>query len=90
MGVLGLWWLWMSVALALGILEILLPGFVFLGFALGALAVSGLLLIGVNMLGPLALIAVFAALSLAAWLGLRRAFRGPAGKVRTFHHDIND
>ena len=38
------WWIWMAAALALGILEIVLPGFIFLGFAIGA-AITGILLI---------------------------------------------
>ena len=39
-----IWWVWLCAALVLGILEVLVPGFVFLGFAIGALAVSLLLL----------------------------------------------
>ena len=37
------WWVWLAIALILGIAEVLVPGFLFLGFALGALAVSMLL-----------------------------------------------
>ena len=32
------WWAWLALALLFGIAEVLLPGFVFLGFAIGALA----------------------------------------------------
>ena len=87
----ALWWVWCAAALALGILEVLAPGFVFLGFAIGALGVGILLLaIGRSTFGLPALIFIFAALSLAAWLALRRAFALPRGQVKTFETDIND
>lgn len=84
------WWVWLAAALVFGIAEMLLPGFVFLGFAIGAAVV------GLTMLGPLALLSpsmvllVFAGLSLAAWLVLRRVFSLPHGQVKTFDSDIND
>ncbi|PSL20464.1 NfeD family protein [Shimia abyssi] len=87
---LTIWWVWFAAALVLAIVEMLLPGFIFLGFAIGA-AVVGLL-----MLTPFApasipvLLLIFAALSLAAWLILRRIFALPHGQVKTFNHDIND
>ncbi|WP_409201176.1 hypothetical protein [Leisingera sp. M523] len=84
-----LWWVWGAAALALAILEVLVPGFVFLGFAIGAAAVALLLLAGAGFgLPPLLLI--FAVLSLAAWLVMRRFFALPKGQVKTFNHDIND
>ena len=84
------WWIWLAAALALGILELVLPGFIFLGFAIGA-AVTGLLLIipAVSPSLPVLLL-IFAVLSLIAWLGLRRVFALPQGQVKTFNHDIND
>jgi membrane protein implicated in regulation of membrane protease activity len=86
-----LWWVWCAGALALAILEVLVPGFVFLGFALGALAGGVLLLVfGGAGLGLPALLLVFAALSLAAWLLMRRFFALPTGQVKSFDHDIND
>ncbi len=87
---LTIWWVWLAAALVLAILEVLAPGFIFLGFAIGAA------LVGVALLGPLKLLSVpmvllvFAALSLAAWLVLRRVFALPKGQVKTFKHDIND
>lgn len=86
----SLWWLWIGAALVLGILEVLAPGYVFLGFAIGA-AATGLILFntGVALSLPLLLL-VFAALSLIAWLVLRRVFSGGKSQVTTFDHDIND
>jgi membrane protein implicated in regulation of membrane protease activity len=86
-----LWWVWCAAALLLGILEILAPGFVFLGFALGAMA-CGLLLaiLGSGAIGLPALLFLFAALSLTSWLLMRRYFALPKGQVKTFDHDIND
>ncbi|MBO9473469.1 hypothetical protein J7413_07970 [Shimia sp. R10_1] len=84
------WWIWLAAALVLAILEVLAPGFVFLGFAIAA-AVVGLALIGpLKLLSVPMLLLIFAALSLAAWLILRRVFALPKGQVKTFDTDIND
>ncbi len=85
----SLWWVWLAAALALGILEILAPGFIFLGFAIGA-ALVGLLLLTPVSIGLPALLAVFAILSLGAWIVLRFMFRREGGDARHVHHDIND
>ncbi|MCX8953146.1 hypothetical protein OU790_06840 [Ruegeria sp. NA] len=84
------WWIWLAAALALGILEIFLPGFIFLGFAIGA-AVTGLILAVPGMALSLNVLAlIFAVMSLIAWLVLRKLFALPNGQVKTFNHDIND
>jgi len=86
----ALWWVWGCAALALGILEILAPGFIFLGFAAGAVLVALLLLApGLQIAFPVLLL-IFAVFSLVAWLVLRRVFAAPNGSVKTFDHDIND
>ncbi|UWQ23447.1 NfeD family protein [Leisingera aquaemixtae] len=85
-----LWWVWAAAALVLGILEVLAPGFVFLGFAIGAAAVALLLLVSGGSWGLPLLLLIFAGLSLAAWLLLKRLFALPKGQVKTFDHDIND
>ncbi|EEW56850.1 Putative activity regulator of membrane protease YbbK [Tritonibacter mobilis] len=85
----SLWWVWGVIALGLAIIEILLPGFVFLGFAIGAAAVAVILLTPLSLTLPVLLL-VFAVLSLAAWLILRRVFALPKGQVKTFDTDIND
>ncbi|TMV08841.1 hypothetical protein FGK63_06900 [Ruegeria sediminis] len=85
-----IWWVWLAGALVLAILEVLLPGFVFLGFAIGA-AITGLwLLIPVFPVSLPVLLLIFAALSLIAWLVLRRVFALKHGQVKTFDHDINE
>ena len=86
----SIWWVWLAAALVLAILEVLVPGFVFLGFAIGALAVAMLLLNTGLSLGLPLLLLIFAALSLLAWLVMRRVFAGPGDRVRTFEDDIND
>ncbi|GAA6182154.1 MULTISPECIES: NfeD family protein [unclassified Shimia] len=84
------WWVWLAAALILAILEVLAPGFIFVGFAIGA-AFVGFALIGpLQMLSVPMILVIFAALSLAAWLVLRRVFALPKGQVKTFDHDIND
>lgn len=85
-----LWWVWGAAALVLAIVEVLAPGFVFLGFAIGAAAVMLLLLLSGMAPGLPLLLLVFASLSLAAWLVLRRLFALPKGQVKTFDRDIND
>lgn len=86
------WWVWAVAALVLGILEILAPAFLLLGFAIGAGVISVLLLLG----GPafvggsisMALV-IFATISLVAWLVLRRVFSLKTGQVKNFDTDIN-
>ena len=61
------WWAWLVGAMVLAALEVVLPGFVFLGFAAGA-AVTGLILalgLGVGIGGTLLMFAV--ASGLAEW-----------------------
>ena len=90
------WWAWAAGAIALGILEILAPGYIFLGFAAGALVLAGLFGVGgpfaASMAASLPLtLVIFAVLSLVAWLIMRRVFGLRSGsQVKTFDHDIND
>ncbi len=85
----SLWWIWLAAALILAILEVLAPGFMFLGFAVGATVVRLMLLTPFSP-GLPALLAIFAVLSLVAWGGLRTFFRREDGEARRFDHDIND
>jgi membrane protein implicated in regulation of membrane protease activity len=90
-----MWWVWGVAALALAILEVLAPGYLFLGFAIGAAATGVLLLAG----GPFAawlgaslplLILCFAVCSLASWIALRRVLGVRKGQVKVWDRDIND
>ncbi|TXI05120.1 MAG: hypothetical protein E6Q73_02370 [Pseudorhodobacter sp.] len=86
----NVWWVWIVAGFALGVLEILAPGYIFLGFAMGAL-LTGVLL-GFGVLGgslPL-LLMVFALLSLATWFILRRVVGVTDSQAKIWHKDIND
>jgi len=89
------WWIWGAAAFLLGIVEIIAPGFFFVGFAVGAGAVALLLLFG----GPATavittslpvLLVVFAVVSILAWLVLRRVVGVRKGQARSIDHDINE
>ena len=85
-----LWWAWVVLGVALAVLEVLVPGFIFLGFAIGAVVTGGL--VGLGALGsnvPM-LVLVFAVLSLVAWVLLRRLVGVKAGQVKVWDKDIND
>ncbi|KIN77341.1 NfeD family protein [Sulfitobacter mediterraneus] len=86
---LSLWWVWICIALALGVVELLAPGFIFLGFGLGALAMAGVVLLAPGINIP-ALLALFAVLSLIAWIILRMGFRKQSSGARIVTKDIND
>lgn len=86
----SVWWVWIVAGFALGVLEVLAPGFIFLGFAAGALLTGVLIGFGIpNDSLPLLLL-VFAVLSVLAWLGLRQAFGVPGKGKRAWDKDIND
>jgi membrane protein implicated in regulation of membrane protease activity len=86
---LTLWWVWVCVALAVGILELLAPGFIFLGFALGALAMAAIVSI-FSLTNIPAMLALYAVLSLVGWIVLRAAFRNQSSGARIVTSDIND
>lgn len=84
------WWVWASAAVILAILEVVIPGYIFLGFAIGALlmgAVVWLAVVGFTL--PWALVC-FAVFSLIAFLALRRIFGIRHGQVKIWDRDIND
>ena len=88
LGFLSLWWVWLCGALALAILETLAPGYIFLGIAAGAAGMAGVVALFPGLSAP-AMLAIFAALSLAAWLIMRRVFRASNDQTRVIHEDIN-
>ncbi|MCF8484388.1 MAG: hypothetical protein K9G71_04180 [Rhodobacteraceae bacterium] len=84
------WWVWIVAGFALGVLEVIAPGYIFLGFAIGAVLVG--IAVGVGLLGsslPILLLA-FAMASLAAWFALRRTMGVRQGQVKLWDRDIND
>ncbi|MEQ3625541.1 MAG: hypothetical protein ABNH26_02505 [Celeribacter sp.] len=90
------WWIWLAGAVGLAILEMLVPGYLFLGFAIGA-AATGLVLLAGGLFGGLiagtltGTLLFFAGASLVAWVVLRRVFAPTGGgSVQTFDRDIND
>ena len=84
------WWVWIVAGFALGVLEVIVPGYIFLGFAIGAVVVGAGL--GVGLLGGSlpALLLVFALASLAAWYGLRRTMGVRDSQVKIWDRDINE
>jgi inner membrane protein len=85
----GSWWAWVILGFALGVLEIIVPGFIFLGFAIGAVVTGALVGFGVSA-GLPALILIFAVVSVLAWLVLRRVVGVRDGQVKVWDRDIND
>ena len=87
------WGAWVVAAVVFAVLEILLPASVFLGFAIGAVVVAVLLVLGgaafVGGSVPWMMV-IFAAVSLIAWLVLRRVFALRKGQVKVWTTDIND
>ena len=84
------WWAWVVFGAALGVLEVLAPGFIFLGFAIGAVATGILVGLGLAPVGLPALLLIFAVASVIAWLVLRRTMGVRKGQVKIWQKDIND
>lgn len=83
------WWIWVLGGLAIGALELLAPGYMFLGFAVGAMAAAVASWLGL-LLGFPAQLALAAVVSLVVWAGMRAAFPLQRGEVKRFTRDIND
>ncbi|PRY77540.1 hypothetical protein CLV80_10519 [Yoonia maritima] len=84
------WWVWMSAAVVLATLEVLVPGYIFLGFAMGAAVMGLLILIGISAKGFALTLVIFAVLSLASYLVMRKVFGLRTGQVKIWDTDIND
>ena len=83
------WWVWLSAALALATLEVMVPGYIFLGFAVGA-AIVGLMLLMVQITSLPVILVIFALLSLGAYLAMRRVFGVAGDTPKVWDRDIND
>jgi inner membrane protein len=86
----SIWWVWIVAGFLLGMLEIMVPGYIFLGFAIGAVITGVLVGLGVASASPALLVLIFAVCSLVAWLVLRRTMGVRAGQVKVWDRDIND
>lgn len=84
------WWVWIVIGVTLAVAEVMLPGFILLGFAVGAALVGLLLLIGVLGNNLFVLILIFAIASLISWIALRRLMGVRKGQVKIWDRDIND
>ena len=83
------WWVWVVFGVALAVLEVLVPGFVFLGFAIAAVMVGVLVAVGLLGSNVPVLVLVFALLALAAFVVLRRVVGVTKGQVKVWDKDIN-
>ncbi|WP_368186102.1 NfeD family protein [Aestuariibius sp. HNIBRBA575] len=84
------WWTWMVAGLVLGILEVLAPGYIFLGFAAGAVGVGILTMFGLSGVSFPMVLVIFAVFSLLSFLLLRRFLSGSTTDVKIVKDDIND
>ncbi len=83
------WWSWIVLGIVLGIVEVVIPGYIFVGFAVGAVATG--VLVGIGLLSGLpVMLAAFAVLSLIAWLVIRKLLGTREGQVKIWDRDIND
>lgn len=86
----SLWWVWIVAGFLIGGLEILVPGYIFLGFAIGAVVTGIMVGLGLLSGGPAFLLLTFALCSLVAWFALRRIMGVRDGQVKLWDRDIND
>jgi len=89
------WWAWITAALVLGIVEALVPVYIFLGFSLGAAATGVVLLMGGGfadwlLVPPARLFVFFAIVSVLAWIGLRSVLGVRKGQVKIWDRNINE
>ncbi len=84
------WWAWISAGILFGILEIVVPAYIFMGFSFGAIAMGILLALGVDGLSVGWMLVIFAAVSLVSVILLRLTFGLRRGQVKVWDRDIND
>ena len=85
------WWVWMVAALVLAILEVIVPGWIFFGFAVGAFFLGLMIWLGIGTGLSLAWsLVIFAVLSLVAYVLMRQIFGIRRGQVKIWDRDIND
>jgi len=84
------WWIWIVGGIILAVLEVIAPGYILLGFAIGAIATGILLALGVLGSSLPILILVAAVISLVTWFAMRRLFGIRRGQIKIWDKDINE
>ena len=85
-----LWWVWLVLAALLGVAEMLLPGFILLGFAIGALVMALLAATGLTGSSFALSVLIYAVASVVAWWWMQPMVLRDRGNVRFWARDIND
>lgn len=86
----NVWWVWIVAGFSLGVIEVLVPGFVFLGFAIGAVITGLAMWLGIIGGSLPVTLAIFAVLSLISWIVLRRIVGVSENQTKLWQKDIND
>ena len=84
------WWIWIVAGVVLAVFEVIIPGFIFLGFAIGAVLTGVLEAVGILSSKLEVSVLVFAVLSVVAFLVLRRVVGVRRGQTKVWSKDIND
>jgi len=83
-------WVWIAGGIVLGLLEMLLPGFILLGFAVGA-AVTGILIWSGLIVPSLpVLLLITGVVAAITWFFTRRLLGVRKGQTRIWDRDINE
>ncbi len=87
-------WLWVGLGAALMLCEMLIPGFLLLGFGIAAVAMGAVVWLAPGLLAALPYAAIsqvliYAVLALLVWGALARRF-GRAARARRGARDVND
>lgn len=83
-------WTWIVIGLVLSVLELFLPGYIFLGTAIACVLAGLALLTGLFAPSLPVLLLVVAVLSGVIWYALRRLVGVRDGQTRIWHRDINE
>ena len=85
-------WVWLSVGVVMMLGELLLPGFLLLGFGMAAVVVAGVALflpVEASVNGALLLLVLYTLIALVAWWALARRY-GRTARRPEKGRDIND
>lgn len=83
-------WLWLIAAFLLAAVELLVPGWAFMGLAAAVGLMAVLMLAGLWSAGLAVTLLVTALLSGVVWLAFRRIWPRSRGERRLWDRDIND